>query len=471
MSKKSSTSPGVLVIGAGPGGYVAAIRAAQLGLAATVVEKGELGGVCLNVGCIPSKAIITAAALKERIGQADRYGIMVGEPTIDMRKLVEWKASVVNRLTGGIGVLFKNHGIEHVAGTARFTGPGTVLVETAAGPVTFTPKNTIIATGSRPIEIAGFCYDGENVIGSTEALALPEVPKHLVVIGGGYIGLELGIAYRMLGAEVTVVELLDSILPGTDPELSKVVGRNMKKRKIRTLLATNALGWKKTGDGLVVEVEGKKGREEISCDRILLTVGRRPNVEGIGLAEAGIHRDDDGTISIDMHCRTNVDGIYAIGDVAGQPMLAHKASKEGIVAAEVIAGHRSACDWVSVPAVIFTDPEIASVGLTEAQAAEQGIETVVGRFPFAANGRALTLDHADGFTKIVAEKETGTVIGVHIVGPEAAELISEGALAVEMGAGLEDIALTIHPHPTLPETMMEAAEAALGHAIHIYQGK
>ncbi len=394
---------------------------------------------------------------------------MVGEATVDMVKLVTWKAGVVKRLTGGIGVLFKKHGIEQVTGTAKFTGPRTVEVKTDDGPVTITPKNTIIATGSRPLEIPGFAYDGEHVISSTEALALPEVPGHLVVIGGGYIGLELGIAYRMLGAEVTVVELLDSILPGTDPELAKVVARNMKKRKIKTHLKTKALGWKETGDGLVVEVEGPKGKQEIAGDRILLTVGRRPNIENIGLEAAGIQRGDDGCITIDMHCRTNVEGIYAIGDVAGQPMLAHKASKEGIVAAEVIAGQKSACDWQTVPAVIFTDPEVASVGLTEAQAAEKGIEVITGKFPFAANGRALTLDHTDGFTKIVAEKETGTVIGVHIVGPEAAELISEGALAVEMGASLEDIALTIHPHPTLPETMMEAAEAALGHAIHIYQ--
>jgi dihydrolipoyl dehydrogenase len=463
--------PDVLVIGAGPGGYVAAIRAAQLGKSVVVVEKGELGGVCLNVGCIPSKAIITVAGLMERIGKADRYGIMVGDATIDMEKLVAFKAGVVSRLTGGIGVLFKNHGIEHVVGTAKFTGPKTVEVETADGAVSFEPAATIIATGSRPIEIPGFAFDGEHVISSTEALSLPALPKRMVVIGGGYIGLELGIAYRMLGTEVTVVEVLDTILPGTDPELSKVVQRSMKKRKIKTHLKTRALGFKKGDDGLTVEVEGPKGKAEIAADRILLTVGRRPNVEGIGLDAAGITLDDFGFIPIDMHCRTGVEGVYAIGDVAGQPMLAHKASKEGIVAAEFIAGLKSACDWAAVPAVIFTDPEVASVGLTEAQAAEKGIETVTGKFPFAANGRALTLDHAEGFTQIVAEKETGTVIGVHIVGPEAAELISEGALAVEMGASLEDVALTIHPHPTLPESMMEAAEAALGHAVHIYQGK
>ena len=462
-------NPDILVIGAGPGGYVAAIRAAQLGKKVTVVEKGEIGGVCLNVGCIPSKAIITASGLVERMRNADRYGIMVGEVTVDMPKLVQWKASVVNRLTGGIGVLFKNHGIEHVAGTAKFTGPKIVEVDTADGAKTFKPGSVIIATGSRPIEIKGFAVDGENVIDSTGALALSELPKRLVVIGGGYIGLELGIAYRLLGSEVTVVEFLDTILPGTDAELSKVVARTMKKRKMKTHLESRATSWERRGDDLVVKVETPKGEILVACDKILLTVGRRPNTEGIGLEVAGVKLDDAGFIETDMHCRTNVDGVYAIGDVAGQPMLAHKASKEGIVAAEVIAGKKVACEWLAVPAVIFTDPEIASVGLTEAEAEEQGMEIVVGKFPFAANGRALTLDHADGFTKIVAEKHTGTVVGVHIVGPEAAELISEGALAVEMGASLEDIALTIHPHPTLPETMMEAAEAALGHAIHIYQ--
>ena len=465
------SNPDVLVIGAGPGGYVAAIRAAQLGLKTVVVEKGELGGVCLNVGCIPSKAIISVGGLVERMRGADKFGVTVGDVKVDMAKLVGWKESVVKRLTGGIGVLFKNHKIEHVAGEARFTAPGVVEVATADGTREFRPANTIVATGSRPMEIPGFTFDGENVLSSTEALSLPDVPGRLLVIGGGYIGLELGIALRKLGSEVTVVEVLDHILPGTDKELSSVVQRSMKKRKMKVMLSTKALGWEKAGDALSVEIEGKKGKERIEVDRILLTVGRKPNSEGLGLEQAGVAVDDYGFIPVDMHCKTNVEGVYAIGDVAGQPMLAHKASKEGIVAAEVIAGKKSACDWTSVPAVIFTDPEIASVGLTEAQAAEKGIGTVVGKFPFGANGRALTLDHAEGFTEIVAEKETGTVLGVHIVGPEAAELISEGALAVEMGASLEDVALTIHPHPTLPETMMEAAEAALGHAIHIYQGK
>ncbi|MHC4860844.1 MAG: dihydrolipoyl dehydrogenase, partial [Planctomycetota bacterium] len=415
--------------------------------------------------------IITAAGLVERIRHADRYGIMAGEVAVEMPKLVKWKAGVVSKLTSGIGTLFEKHGIEHVKGTAVFTGPGQVEIDSEDGTVTLSPGATIVATGSRPIEIPGFAFDGSDVISSTEALSLGEVPKRLLVIGGGYIGLELGIAYGLLGSEITVVEILDSILPGTDPELSKVVARTMKKRKMKVMTKTRAAAWRKEEDGLVVEVEDRKGKKEIGCDKILLTVGRRPNSEGIGLEAAGVSVSDQGFIEIDMHCRTNVEGIYAIGDVAGQPMLAHKASKEGIVAAEVIAGQKSARDWAAVPAVIFTDPEIASVGMTEGEAEDQGFEVVTGKFPFAANGRALTLDHADGFTKIVADGKSNTVLGVHIVGPEAAELISEGALAVEMGAALEDIALTIHPHPTLPETMMEAAEGALGHAIHIYQGK
>jgi dihydrolipoamide dehydrogenase len=464
-------NPDVLVIGAGPGGYVAAIRAACLGKSVTVVEKGAIGGVCLNVGCIPSKAIITASALVERMRRADRYGISVSGVAVDMAKLVAWKDSVVSRLTGGIATLFGKHGIRVLAGTARFTGPGAVAVRTAEGEESLTPGATIVATGSRPMEIPGFGFDGERILSSTDALALPAVPKRLLVIGGGYIGLELGIALHGLGSEVTVVELTDSILPGTDAELSSVVHRAMKKRKIRVLTGAKALGWKESPEGLLVEVETKKGRETLACDRVLLTVGRRPNTEGLGLEAAGVAVGPGGFIGIDQSCRTSAPGIYAIGDAAGQPMLAHKASREGIIAAEVIAGLPSARDWAAVPAVIFTDPEIASVGQTEAEAAAKGIETVTGKFPFGANGRALTLDAGEGFAKIIAEKATGVVIGLHIVGPEAAELVSEGALAVEMGATLEDVALTIHPHPTLPETIMEAAEAALGHAIHIYTGK
>jgi dihydrolipoamide dehydrogenase len=395
--------------------------------------------------------------------QADRYGISVTGVAVDMAKLVAWKDSVVKRLTGGIGTLFGKHTIRVVAGTARFTGPGKVAVKTAAGEEAFSPGATIVATGSRPVEIPGFSFDGERILSSTDALALSAVPKRLLVIGGGYIGLELGIALHGLGSEVTVVELTDSILPGTDPELSAVVHRTLKKKKVRVLLGAKALGWKETPGGLSVEVETKKGREEIACDKVLLTVGRRPNSEGLGLDLAGLPVGPGGFIAIDAHCRTGAEGVFAIGDVAGQPMLAHKASREGIIAAEVIAGRPSARDWAAIPAVIFTDPEIASVGLTEAEAAAKGIETVTGKFPFGANGRALTLDAGEGFAKVVAEKGSGVVLGVHLVGPEAAELVSEGALAVEMGATLEDLAL--------PETIMEAAEAALGHAIHIYTGK
>ncbi len=464
-------NPDVLVIGAGPGGYGAALRAAGLGRSVTVVEKGELGGVCLNVGCIPSKAVITAARLCDRIRNAARYGILTGEVSVDAGRLADFKDGIVRRLTGGVGTLFEKHGIRLLRGEAVFAGPGEVRVSTPGGEEILRPGSTIVATGSRPIEIPGFEVDEERILSSTGALALAGRPGRLLVIGGGYIGLELGIAHRLLGSEVTVVEVLDTLLPGVDPELSRIVARKMKKRGIRARLGTRALEVREEGDDLVVVVEGKRGREEVRCDRILVTVGRRPNSEGLGLDRAGVRTDDRGCIPVDEQCRTNVSAIHAVGDVAGPPLLAHKASHEGIVAAEAVAGLPSACDWTAVPAVIFTDPEIASVGLTEAEARAEGIEVVTGKFPFAASGRALTLDETEGFTKVVAEKGTGTVLGVHIVGPEAAELISEGALAVEMGASLEDLALTIHPHPTLPETLMEAAEAALGRAIHIYQGK
>lgn len=459
----------VLVLGSGPGGYVAAIRAAQLGKKVILVERGELGGVCLNVGCIPSKALINAASLVDKARKASEMGITFENLKVDLGKLVEWKNGVVKKLTGGIATLLKMGGVVVLHGHGTFTGPTRLEVKGAAGTETVEAADVIIATGSRPIEIPGFAVDGRRVLSSTEALDLRSAPKRVVVIGGGYIGLELGIYLSKMGSEVTVVELTGGLLPGQDPDLVKIVERSLKKRKVKILLETKAKSWKdgKDGkDGAVITVEGPKGAQDIPCDAILSTVGRRPNTEGFGLEKTGA-KVEKGFIVVDEACRTTTPRVYAIGDVAGQPMLAHKASREGVVAAEVIAGKKSARDWRSVPAVIFTDPEIASVGMTEEQARAAGHDPVVGKFPFAALGRALAIGESDGFAKIVADRKTDLVLGVHVVGPHACDLISEGALALEAGLRVEDIGGTIHPHPTLPEAIMEAAHALHGKSVHI----
>jgi dihydrolipoamide dehydrogenase len=463
MSERSFDA---IVLGAGPGGYVCAIRLAQLGRKVAVVEEQWLGGVCLNVGCIPSKAMISAGALVKRLGDASKMGIEVGEVRVDMEKLQAWKGSVVDRLTSGVGTLFKGNKIEVVSGRGRLVAPDRIEVTGEAGTETITAPSIVLATGSRPIEIPGFAFDEEKVLSSTGALALAEVPGRVCVIGGGYIGLEIGMMLRHLGSEVTVVEMTDTLLPGTEPQLVKVVARSAKKQKIKVHTKSKALGWEEKDGSLVVRVETPKGELEVPCDKILLTVGRRPNTEGIGLEDVGVKLDDHGFVETDASLRTSVPGVYAIGDLAGQPMLAHKASKEGLIAAEAVCGRPSVRDWRCVPAVIFTDPEVASVGLTEAEAVERGHEVAIGKFPFAANGRALSLMETEGFTMVVADKKTDEVLGVHMVGPEVTELIGEATLAIEMGATAEDIALTIHAHPTLPETLMEAAEAVHGMAVH-----
>jgi dihydrolipoamide dehydrogenase len=458
----------VLVVGAGPGGYVAAIRAAQRGKKVICVEREKLGGVCLNVGCIPSKAMIHASSVVDRAHDAGEMGIGLGAVSVDVQKMVAWKQKIVDRLTGGVGLLFKHHKVEHVSGEATFVTPTKVSVKSAAGVEEIEAKDVIIATGSRPIELPAFKVDGVHVLGSTEALALTALPKKILVIGGGYIGLEIGTFLKKLGSEVVVVEATGSLLPGQDPDLVAVVHRGLKKRKVDIHLDSLAQRYEKIDGGLGgvrVWVKTPKGEKTFDVDWILSTVGRRPNSEGLGLEKIGV-KVEKGFIVVDEKRRTNVPHVYAIGDVAGQPMLAHKASREGIVAAEVIAGLPAEADYRCVPAVIFTDPEIASVGMTEAEAKAKGYEPVVGKFPFTANGRALSINEAEGFAKVVADKKTDLVLGVHIVGPEASELIAEGTLAIEMAARVEDIAATIHAHPTLPEAVMEAAEAVHGLAIH-----
>ena len=456
----------VVVIGGGPGGYVAAIRAGQLGKKVLLVEKEFIGGVCLNVGCIPSKALITAAKTVQKFKEAEKMGITVSGVQVNFAKLIQWKADVVKKLTGGVATLCKGNGAEILYGTARFRTSRQVEVQTKDGAETVEADHFIVATGSRPIEIPGFAFDGRRVISSTEALALPRRPDRLVVIGGGYIGLELGIMYAHLGTQVVVVEMMDQLLPGFDPEVVQVISRSLKKKGVPFHLKARATRYEPAGDGVRVFVEAGGKEQAFEGDHVLVTVGRRPNSEGLGLESVGVAVDKRGFITVDRQLRTNVPNIFAIGDVVGNPMLAHKASKEGEVAAEVIAGHKAVLDHKAMPAVIFTDPEVATVGLSEAEAVAQGHEIRKGKFLFAASGRAMTTGETDGFVKVIVDAKTKEFLGMAIVGPEASDLISEAALALEMGAYAGDIGLTVHPHPTLSESVMEAARLAIGEAIH-----
>ena len=456
-----------IVIGAGPGGYPCAIRLAQLGVKTLVVEKEYIGGVCLNVGCIPSKALIGAAKQYDHLKHADQFGFTVsGDITIDPEKLQGWKNDVVGKLTGGVKTLLKANKVDTLMGTATVTGKGEVTVESEDGKKVLTADHIVLATGSRPIQIPGFDYADPPVIDSTGALALSEVPKRLVVIGGGYIGLEMAGVWSKLGTEVTVVEMMDQILPGFDPDIVRILKRRMKKDGVKTLLETKALGWEQADEGIVVNVETKKGKESLPADYVLVTVGRRPNTENLGLEALGVDKDGP-FIQVDKQLKTNVPGLYAIGDVAGNPMLAHKATHEGEVVAEVIAGHNVQYDAKVVPAVVFTDPEVAVAGMTEPEAREAGHDIKVGKVPFAAIGKAIANGETDGFVKVVIDAETKLILGVTVVGAHASDIISEAALAIEMAAEALDVGLTIHPHPTLGESMMEAAKAALGEAIHI----
>jgi dihydrolipoyl dehydrogenase len=459
-----------IVIGGGPGGYPCAIRLGQLKQKVLCVEKDEVGGVCLNWGCVPSKAVIATSHTFEKVKIGPSYGLLVDNPRIDANKLQDWKEGIVKKLTGGVRTLFKGNNVDLLYGDARVTGPKQVTVKTREGTteVIQATKAIVIATGSSTIEIPSFKFDGKRVIGAKEAVSLREIPKRLLVIGGGVIGLELGGAYQRMGSELTVVEALPNVLTGVDSDVAAVVERAYTKHGAKIIKGAKALGCEPQKDGsLAVRLDLGGGKTEtVVTDVVLVAVGMRPNGAGLGLEELGV-RVEKGFVPSDNLGRTNVPGIYAIGDVTGMPMLAHKATKEGEVVAEVIAGHKAAKDWVGIPAAIFTDPEIATVGLGEQQAKEKGIEVRVGKFPFAALGRAMAVNETDGFFKVVADKNTHEILGVHIVGPNATDLISEGALALEMHAFLEDVGLTVHPHPTLGEGMMEASQNALGHAIHV----
>lgn len=456
-----------LVVGAGPGGYVAAIRAAQLGQKVTIVEKNALGGVCLNVGCIPSKALIQAGhqAVAAR-GNAE-MGITTENVTIDFSKVQEWKNSVVKKLTGGVEALLKGNKVDIVKGEVYFVDANTVRVMDEQSSQTYKFNNCIIATGSTPIEIPSFPFS-DRVIDSTGALNLKEIPEKLVVIGGGYIGTELGTAYANLGSEVTILEGSPDLLGGMyEKQLTQVIKKRLKQKGVTLVTNAMAKGVEETDNGVKVTYEVKGEEKTVEANYVLVTVGRRPNTSDIGLEQVGIEMDERGLIKIDEQCRTNIPNIYAIGDVVAGPPLAHKASYEGKIAAEAISGEKSAIDYLAMPAVVFADPELATVGYSEAEAKEAGIDVVAAKFPFAANGRALSLNDSDGFLKLITRKEDGLVIGAQIVGPNASDIISEIGLAIEAGVTAEDIALTIHAHPTLAEMTMEAAEMALGKPIHM----
>ncbi|ACG73266.1 dihydrolipoamide dehydrogenase [Anaeromyxobacter sp. K] len=458
-----------IVIGAGTGGYPAAIRLAQLGKTVALVEKdATLGGVCLNWGCIPSKALIAAANLVDEMrGAADR-GIIAEPPRVDVAKLREFKDGVVKKLTGGVALLEKGNGVEVVRGTATVVAPNAVEVAGKDGQKTRLEAGAIlVATGARPIEIPGFAFDGKDVWSAREAVDLPEVPKRLVCIGGGIIGMELGTVYAKLGAQVTFVEALPQVLTGVDPDAVRLVQKGLRQRGVAVHVNAKAKGYERRGKELVVKIEIEGKEQELPCDKILVAVGFKPSSAGFGLEQVGVKIGPKGFIEVDQQYRTSVPTIFAAGDVTGPPLLAHKASKEGEIAAEVIAGHKTVRDWVGMPTAIFTDPEVAAVGLSEEEARKQGYDPIVGKFAFGALGRAIAIHHTEGFVKVVGDRKTKLLLGASICGPEAGDLIAEAALALEMGAYLEDVALTIHAHPTLPEALNEACRAALGEAIHM----
>jgi dihydrolipoamide dehydrogenase len=460
----------LIVLGGGPGGYAAAFLGADLGLKTALVDPDENpGGVCLYRGCIPSKALLHAAKLLRETREAASMGITFGEPDIDVDALRSWKQGVVKKLTGGVGTLARSRKIDFVRGTGTFKDANTLSVElTAGGSDTLSFEHAIVATGSLPATLPMFDASSERVMDSTGALDLNTIPKSLLVVGGGYIGLELGSVYAALGSKVSVVEMMPGLLPGADRDLVSVLEKSTKGMYQRVMLDTKVVAAETKQDGVSVTFEGAVA-ESVTYDAVLVAVGRRPNARHIGLENTRAKINDGGFIDVDAQCRTAEPTIFAIGDVVGEPMLAHKASHEGRVAAEVIAGHKVAFEPNCIPAVIFTDPEIAWCGLTETRAKEQGIDATVAKFPWGASGRAMTLDRTDGLTKLLVDPRTDRILGVGIAGPGAGDLIAEGALAMEMGALASDMKLTIHPHPTLSETLMEAAEVFYGQSTHVYR--
>jgi dihydrolipoamide dehydrogenase len=464
---------GLVVIGAGPGGYTAAFLGADLGLDVALVDpEPNPGGVCLYRGCIPSKALLHVAELIDETERAEAWGVQFGKPKIDLDRLRGWKERVVGKMVGGLGQLTRQRKIRYIQGRAAFSDAGTLAIEGPGGASsTLSFEHAIVATGSHPARLPGF-PDSERVLDSTSALELREVPKRLLVVGGGYIGLELGSVYAALGSRVTVVEMLSGLLPGADRDLVRPLAKHLAGALDEVLLDTRVATVKEQRNGLKVSLQGESlEKPERLFDAILVSVGRGPNSSGLGLENTRIEVDEKGFIAVDPQRRTAEPSIFAIGDVVGEPMLAHKASHEGRTAVEVIVGHKVVFEPAAIPAVVFTDPEVAWCGLTEQAAKAQGRAVKVARFPWAASGRAATLGRDDGLTKLILDPATERVLGVGITGPGAGELIAEGVLAVEMAALASDLKLTIHPHPTLSETIMEAAEVFFGQSTHIYRPK
>jgi dihydrolipoamide dehydrogenase len=461
-----------LVIGAGTGGYPAAIRLGQLDVDAMLVEKHRPGGVCLNVGCIPSKALISASKLLHRAQHAQEMGIDFPAPSVDMGQMQQWKRGIIDKLCGGVEGLVRASGCEYRSATARFLGPKQIELSNADGSRDVVEtEHVVIATGSRPIQIPGFDFDHEHILDSTSCLALDHVPGQMIVIGGGYIGLELGQVFQRLGAELTVVEGLERILPSMDKELGQLVAKQIRADGGTILTRAEASRWELRDGKAVVSVKAKGEIKEISADVVVVAVGRKPVTDGFAIEASGVAIDEGGFITVDDRMQTNVPGVYAVGDVAGPPMLAHKASHEGEVVAEVIAGRPVKNEACVIPNVVFTDPEIATAGLGKKEAEAEGRDVKVGKFPFAASGRALALGDSKGFVKVVVDAADDRILGIQIVGPEASDLISEAALAIELGASAADIGRTIHPHPTLGEAVMEAAKHSIGEAIHLQNRK
>jgi dihydrolipoamide dehydrogenase len=463
-----------VVIGAGPGGYVTAIRLAQLGKKTAVIEKEYVGGVCLNVGCIPSKALIYASNMYWKTkNEFQEMGITASSVACDLKKMQTWKKEVVKKLTGGVGQLLKANGVELIRGTATFQNNKTIQVKTESGSEEITSAAYVIATGSRVVQIPILPYNGKNIVDSTGALDFETLPKKLVIVGGGFIGVEIGTVYAKLGSQVTIVEAMEHILPTTDKELVSVVEKRLKKLGVTVLASTKAIGLKEKeplkSTLLHLDVEAAGKAQTLDADYILVSVGRKPNSDNMGLEKLGVKMDPRGNIIANELSQTNITGLYAIGDVAGAPQLAHRAMMDGLLVAATIAGEKSYKDYKCIPWAIFSDPEIATCGLTESEAAEKGFKFKVGKFPFAANGRALSTNDSEGFIKVLVNEKDESILGVHIVGPEASNLITEAALAIEMGATAEDIVRTIHTHPTLPEAFPEAVEQAFSKAVHIYK--